>query len=99
MRATLARWGRAVWKGPFLDPLVGDPPRGSRRSTIIPGWVGKTIQVHSGREWKPVLISQEMVGHKLGSFVRTRTLPPPKQKAQTQQGKAVRKRNKLGALK
>eukprot|EP00188_Purpureofilum_apyrenoidigerum_P000888 Plantae.Rhodophyta-Purpureofilum_apyrenoidigerum.ctg14471.p1 GENE.Plantae.Rhodophyta-Purpureofilum_apyrenoidigerum.ctg14471~~Plantae.Rhodophyta-Purpureofilum_apyrenoidigerum.ctg14471.p1 ORF type:complete len:100 (-),score=5.67 Plantae.Rhodophyta-Purpureofilum_apyrenoidigerum.ctg14471:494-793(-) len=99
MRATITRWGRAVWKGPFFDPLIGDPPRGSRRSTIIPGWVGKTIEVHSGRAWKPVLILQEMVGYKLGSFVRTRTLPPSKQKTQAQPGKVVRKRNKLGSLK
>jgi small subunit ribosomal protein S19 len=45
----------------------------SRRSTIFPEFVGLTIAVHNGRQHVPVLISEEMVGHKLGEFAATRT--------------------------
>jgi len=45
----------------------------SRRSTIFPEFVGLTIAVHNGRQHVPVLISEEMVGHKLGEFAGTRT--------------------------
>ena len=44
-----------------------------RRSTIFPEFVGLTIAVHNGRQHVPVLISEEMVGHKLGEFAGTRT--------------------------
>jgi len=84
MRASLVwRLPRAVWKGPFADPLVGDPPKGTRRSMILPEWVGKTILVHSGRSWEPVLIKEMMIGHRLGEFVLTRAIykaPESKQK-------------------
>ena len=45
----------------------------SRRSTVIPEMVGLTIAVHNGRQHIPVLVSEEMVGHKLGEFAATRT--------------------------
>ena len=45
----------------------------SRRSTIFPEFVGLTIAVHNGRQHVPVLVSEEMVGHKLGEFAGTRT--------------------------
>jgi small subunit ribosomal protein S19 len=45
----------------------------SRRSMIIPNMVGMTIAVHNGRQHVPVLISENMVGHKLGEFALTRT--------------------------
>ena len=45
----------------------------SRRSTIFPEMVGLTMAVHNGRAHIPILISEEMVGHKLGEFVPTRT--------------------------
>ena len=45
----------------------------SRRSTIFPEMVGLTMAVHNGRAHIPILISEEMVGHKLGEFVATRT--------------------------
>ena len=44
----------------------------SRRSTIFPDFVGHTIAVHNGREFIPVYITEDMVGHKLGEFVLTR---------------------------
>jgi small subunit ribosomal protein S19 len=45
----------------------------SRRSTIFPQMVGLTIQVHDGRKHVPVYVTEDMVGHKLGEFVMTRT--------------------------
>lgn len=45
----------------------------SRRSTIIPDMVGHTFQVHNGRKFIPVFVSENMVGHKLGEFSPTRT--------------------------
>ncbi len=44
----------------------------SRRSTIFPAFVGHTIAVHNGKEFIPVYITEEMVGHKLGEFSQTR---------------------------
>ena len=76
---------RSVWKGPFVDGFLlkkADKARGSgrgevikiwsRRSTILPQFVGITFQVHNGNKFIPVLISEEMVGHKLGEFAPTR---------------------------
>ena len=45
----------------------------SRRSTIYPEFVGHTFAVHNGREFIPVYVTEDMVGHKLGEFVPTRT--------------------------
>ncbi len=77
---------RSVWKGPFVDGYLlkkAETVRSSgrntpvktwsRRSTIIPQFVGLTFQVHNGNKFIPVLVSEEMVGHKLGEFSPTRT--------------------------
>jgi len=77
---------RSVKKGPFIDHhLVAKVEAAqsagikrpiktwSRRSTISPDFVGLTIAVHNGRQHVPVLISENMVGHKLGEFSPTRT--------------------------
>ncbi len=77
---------RSLKKGPFCDaPLLkkveavvksGDKTvikTWSRRSTIFPQMVGLTIAVHDGRKHVPVYITEDMVGHKLGEFVATRT--------------------------
>jgi len=45
----------------------------SRRSTVFPEFVGMTIAVHNGRQHVPVLVNEDMVGHKLGEFAATRT--------------------------
>jgi small subunit ribosomal protein S19 len=76
---------RSVWKGPFVDGYLlkkADAARNagrntpvktwSRRSTILPNFVGLTFQVHNGQKFVPVLVSEEMVGHKLGEFSPTR---------------------------
>jgi small subunit ribosomal protein S19 len=77
---------RSVWKGPFIDGYLlkkADKVRESgrneaiktwsRRSTIMPQFVGLTFSVHNGNKFIPVLVSEEMVGHKLGEFAPTRT--------------------------
>jgi small subunit ribosomal protein S19 len=77
---------RSVKKGPFVDihlakkveEAVASNSRKpiktwSRRSMVLPDMVGLTIAVHNGRQHVPVLISENMVGHKLGEFAATRT--------------------------
>ncbi len=77
---------RSLKKGPFVDEKLAKkvlkaketndkkPIRTwSRRSTVIPEMVGLTMEVHNGREHKPVFITEAMVGHKLGEFAPTRT--------------------------
>jgi len=77
---------RSIKKGPFVDhhllkkvtEAVNNNSRKpiktwSRRSMIIPDMLGLTIAVHNGRQHIPVLISENMVGHKLGEFAVTRT--------------------------
>lgn len=77
---------RSVWKGPFFDAYLlkkveklkasgrRDPIKTwSRRSTIIPQFVGATFAVHNGQKFIPVLVNENMVGHKLGEFSPTRT--------------------------
>jgi small subunit ribosomal protein S19 len=77
---------RSVKKGPFVDAQLLKKAREaqdrndrrpiktwSRRSMVVPHMVGLTIAVHNGRQHVPVLISENMVGHKLGEFAQTRT--------------------------
>jgi small subunit ribosomal protein S19 len=77
---------RSVKKGPFVDHHLMkkvDAARAtndkrpiktwSRRSTIVPDFVGFTIAVHNGRQHVPVYVTENMVGHKLGEFAMTRT--------------------------
>ncbi len=77
---------RSLKKGPFADESLLKKVRAlndkgdkqviktwSRRSTIFPEMVGHTIAIHDGRKHVPVYISEDMVGHKLGEFVLTRT--------------------------
>ena len=77
---------RSLKKGPFVDEklmkkiLKAQESRDhrmiktwSRRSTILPEFVGSTIAVHNGKKFIPVFISENMVGHKLGEFAPTRT--------------------------
>ncbi|QGP79860.1 30S ribosomal protein S19 [Sphingobium sp. CAP-1] len=80
---------RSVWKGPFVDLSLlkkaetaqdaggrsGPIKTWSRRSTILPQFVGLTFNVYNGRKHVPVLVNEEMVGHKLGEFAPTRYFP------------------------
>ncbi len=78
--------GRSLKKGPFVDLYLLDKVEKakaaksklpiktwSRRSTITPDFVGLTFNVHNGRAFHPVFVTENMVGHKLGEFSITRT--------------------------
>ena len=77
---------RSVWKGPFVDGYLlkkAEAARGSsrkeiiriwsRRSTVLPQFVGLTFGVYNGQKFVPVLVTENMVGHKFGEFSPTRT--------------------------
>ncbi|BCW88939.1 MAG: 30S ribosomal protein S19 [Micropepsaceae bacterium] len=77
---------RSLWKGPFVDGYLlkkADTARASgrkdvikiwsRRSTIMPQFVGLQFGVYNGQKFVPVLVSEDMVGHKFGEFSPTRT--------------------------
>jgi len=77
---------RSIKKGPFVDSHLAKKvdlaaasrdrkpiKTWSRRSTILPNFIGLTIAIHNGRQHIPILIVENMVGHKLGEFALTRT--------------------------
>jgi small subunit ribosomal protein S19 len=77
---------RSVWKGPFVDGYLLQKAEStqksgrkevirtwSRRSVILPQFVGLTFGVHNGHKFIPVLVNEDMVGHRLGEFSPTRT--------------------------
>lgn len=77
---------RSLKKGPFVDEHLMKKAREaaetqsrkiiktwSRRSTVMPEFVGLTFAVHNGKKFLPVFVSEDMVGHKLGEFAPTRT--------------------------
>ena len=77
---------RSVWKGPFVDGYLlkkAERVRASgrnevikswsRRSTILPQFAGLTFGVYNGRKFIPVLVTEDMIGHKFGEFSPTRT--------------------------
>jgi len=77
---------RSVWKGPFFDGYllrkvekIRETGRNevikiwSRRSTVLPQFVGVTFGVYNGHKHIPVLVSEDMIGHKFGEFAPTRT--------------------------
>ena len=79
---------RSVWKGPFVDlhllKKAQDAQEAnntkpiktwSRRSTVLPDFVGLTFNVYNGQKFIPVSVSEDMVGHKLGEFALTRNFP------------------------
>ena len=76
---------RSVWKGPFveeslikkvekqkLDPKKMPTKTWSRKSTIIPEFIGVSFLIYNGKKFIPVTISEDIVGHKLGEFSQTR---------------------------
>ena len=77
---------RSIWKGPFVDSHLLKKAKTSsesnrndviktwsRRSTILPEFVGLSFSVHNGKRFIPVNVSEDMVGHKFGEFSPTRT--------------------------
>ena len=100
---------RSVWKGPFVDPSLinkveklknqtNKPPikTWSRKSTIIPEFVGHSFLIHNGKKFISIKISEEMVGHKLGEFSPTRQFsghtPADKKAAQTAEAESTVKK-------
>ena len=76
---------RSIWKGPFVQPSLikkvekqksSDSKRPiktwSRNSTIIPEFIGQKFEIHNGKKFIPITVSEEMIGHKLGEFSPTR---------------------------
>jgi len=96
---------RSVWKGPFVDPSLlkkveklkkqSNPTpikTWSRKSTIIPDFIGISFLIYNGKKFIPIKISEEMVGHKLGEFSPTRTFhghTPADKKAAQASGKSA----------
>jgi len=95
---------RSIWKGPFVDPsLIKKVEKmktqsnktpiktWSRKSTIIPDFVGISFLIYNGKKFIPIKISEEMVGHKLGEFSPTRQFsghtPADKKAAETTDAK------------
>ncbi len=79
---------RSVWKGPFVDGHILVKAEKShtsgrkeiiktwsRRSTILPQFVGLTFGVHNGHKFIPVVVTEDMIGHKFGEFAATRNFP------------------------
>ena len=77
---------RSVWKGPFVDGYLLKKAEAaksssrnevikiwSRRSTMLPQFVGLTFGVHNGHKFIPVLVTEDTIGHKFGEFAPTRT--------------------------
>ena len=78
--------GRSIKKGPYVEPSLQDKivkakaantktpiKTWSRRSTITPEFIGLTFNVHNGKQFMPLFVTENMVGHKLGEFSLTRT--------------------------
>ena len=104
---------RSVWKGPFVDPsllkkveklkLQSKPTpikTWSRKSTIIPEFIGVSFLIYNGKKFIPIKISEDMVGHKLGEFSPTRQFhghtPADKKAAQVAQSAVSEKAAKPG---
>ena len=104
---------RSVWKGPFVDPsllkkveklkLQSKPTpikTWSRKSTIIPEFIGVSFLIYNGKKFIPIKISEDMVGHKLGEFSPTRQFhghtPADKKAAQVAESAASEKLAKPG---
>ena len=99
---------RSIWKGPFVDPNLikkvnlqkekssKNPIKTwSRKSTIIPDFVGISFLVHNGLKFIPITISEDMVGHKFGEFAPTRQFfghTPADKKAKEETGTATVKK-------
>lgn len=77
---------RSIWKGPFVDAYLLKKAEASRqsgrkeviktwsrRSTVLPQFVGLTFGVHNGQKFIPVFVTENMIGHKFGEFSQTRT--------------------------
>ena len=101
---------RAVWKGPFVEESLIEKVEKqknvtnkkpiktwSRKSTIIPDFVGTSFLIYNGKKFIPITISEDMVGHKLGEFAPTRQFhghTPADKKAAAEKSVAATRENK-----
>ena len=101
---------RAVWKGPFVEESLIEKVEKqknvtnkkpiktwSRKSTIIPDFVGTSFLIYNGKKFIPITISEDMVGHKLGEFSPTRQFhghTPADKKAAAEKSVAATRENK-----
>ena len=99
---------RSVWKGPFVEESLikkvenekKNPNRKpiktwSRKSTILPDFVGASFLIYNGKKFIPITISEDMVGHKLGEFAPTRQFTghtPADKKAKQEEATSVAKK-------
>ena len=99
---------RSVWKGPFVEESLikkvenekKNPNRKpiktwSRKSTILPDFVGVSFLIYNGKKFIPITISEDMVGHKLGEFAPTRQFTghtPADKKAKQEEATSVEKK-------
>ena len=106
---------RSVWKGPFVDPSLikkVEKQRNatntkpiktwSRKSTIIPEFVGVSFLIHNGKKFIQITISEDMVGHKLGEFSPTRQFSghtPADKKAKQDEASAIKSKKVLNEKK
>ena len=105
---------RSIWKGPFVDPSLikkveklknqtnkAPIKTWSRKSTIIPEFVGYSFLIHNGKKFIPIKISEDMVGHKLGEFSPTRQFSghTPADKKAAQVASEVPQTPKAGTVK
>ena len=63
---------RSLWKGPFCEVENKQQEIWSRRSTILPQFIGKQFLIHNGKNFISLKVTEDMVGHKLGEFASTR---------------------------
>ncbi|KAH9976647.1 hypothetical protein BGW80DRAFT_1167422 [Lactifluus volemus] len=79
--SVVLRSGRSIWKGPFFvafpnirEALANNTPikTDARSCTILPNFVGVRFLVHNGKDYVPVTVTQDMIGHKLGEFSHTK---------------------------
>ncbi|KAJ3284744.1 mitochondrial ribosomal small subunit component [Borealophlyctis nickersoniae] len=83
---------RSAWKGPFFVPFPPAKPGEAIRTmaracTILPTHVGRKFEVHNGKDYIPVFVTEQMVGHKLGEFAWTRKAFSYKKKDKAGRGK------------
>ena len=81
---------RSTWKGPFAEIYLQKKTKiqtQSRRSIILPQYVGKEFQIYNGNRYLSVRATQDMIGHKLGEFATTRRKPNHKRKVKIKKSK------------
>jgi small subunit ribosomal protein S19 len=72
---------RSLWKGPFCEIIESQQKIWSRRSIILPQFIGKQLFIHNGKNFISLKVNEDMVGHRLGEFATSRRKPIHKKKS------------------